>query len=136
METPQHGIVWATLTPESEALLLQYIPRVFPKQFHSHVTLAFKITAQEFEAKYPGILNTYHFIRVSSWATDGTRIQAVPVDLSESGLVSSNEHPHITLSAIEGAKPVESNAMLLHPAQLHTLDVILELPVLVEFSPF
>jgi|GEM_PF-5423137 len=130
------GIVWASLTKESETALLQHIPLLFPKRFHLHITLAFKVTPEEFNLQHPNTLNTQRLVFITGWATDNQRVQAAIVNLEGSGLVSINAQPHITLSTIEEAKPVESNQMLLAPAQVHPLEIPLRLLVTVEFSPF
>lgn len=136
LQDTSQGIVWATLPPEAEQQLLQVISPLFPKRFTPHITLAYKVTRQDFERLQPGVLNSVQTIKVTGWATDGSRIQAAIIDLTESGLKSNNPISHITISAQEFVKPVESNAMLQSPSHQEWLKEPLQLPVQIEFYPF
>lgn len=100
------GILWIKLTEESKMKLLNLVPTLYPKIFADHVTLFYNI---ELSDEYTSLLKAQVEISLKTNSYND-RIQAVTIDIGD--LPSQNTFPHITVSAKDGIKPVESNTML------------------------
>ena len=120
------GILMAKVV--DQAALAAAIPAVFPVGFGHHITLAFGVDLDDVAAFVGMAFN----VRATVNATNGD-IQAVRVALPD-GVPCGNKHPHITISAQDGVKPVASNAMLDGDHSATPIDVLI--PVLVDFHPW
>ncbi len=128
-------MVWAVPEGDAPARLASRCPPRFRRRFDPHVTLAYGVEAAEYERAHPGTLGWTGTIRVSGCAADD-RVQAAVVDLTGTPLVSSNAHPHITISAADGVAPVESNRLLAAEHTMERLEPPLDIAVRVVFLPF
>lgn len=117
------GILMAKVV--DHAALAAAIPAAFPVAFGHHVTLAFGVLLDDVAAFVGQTFN----VRATVNALNGD-IQAVRVTLPD-GIPCGNKHPHITISAQDGVKPVASNAMLDGDHTAIPIDVVI--PVLVDF---
>ena len=95
------------LTPDSQWQLVSTFPPTHPHIYASHITLCFDPSPQNL-----AIANVGHHISVKvTGSVDGGKVQAVIVSLPK-GVASTNECPHITISAEDGISPKVSNEML------------------------
>lgn len=97
-------MVWLCPVDPKEVWVEPMYPKQIPEK-DLHVTLAFGVDASEWQ-HLDG--TTYKVTLDSVCANE--RIQAIRCTLH--GIESKNAHPHITVSMIPEAKPVESNDML------------------------
>jgi len=134
-EAGPSGMVWAVIGRDAWAQLTTRCKPLFRNVFHPHVTLAYGVTRADYDRDRPGSIGWSGVIRVTGCAAND-RVQAAVVDLTASPIVSVRAHPHITISAIDGARPVESNDMLSGPHRLTVLAAPLQLEARVEFIPF
>lgn len=117
------GILMAKVV--DHAALVAAIPAAFPVVFGHHVTLAFGVDLADVAHFVGRVFN----VRATVNAHNGD-IHAVRVDLP-AGIPCGNAHPHITISANDGVKPVASNAMLAGDHTAMAIDVVI--PVCVDF---
>lgn len=117
------GILMAKVV--DAAALAAAVPAAFPVAFGHHVTLAFGVLLDDV-AQFVG--QSFN-VRATVNAHNGD-IQAVRVALPD-GVPCGNAHPHITISAQDGVKPVASNAMLAGDHTAVAIDVLI--PVVVDF---
>ena len=99
--------VYAELTPNSINLLQEVLKYKYPVHFGSYVTLDWSV---DFEL-YKDIIGKKFELVVDTLCFDD-KIEAIPVNLINSGLRSVNKNPHITWSAIPTINPYYSNYML------------------------
>ncbi len=128
-------MVWAVVDSDAWVQLTDRCRPLFRRVFDPHVTLAYNVRWSAYESQHPGVIGSTGTIRVTACAS-GDRIQAAVVDLSGAPFRSVNPHPHITISAADEIKPVESNIMLAGPHKRVELQPPLPIPVQVEFIPF
>ena len=103
----QSGVfVSATLTPESQALLLERVPPVHPFVHAHHMTIAFDPPVERFTEVYQPMIGQEIRLRVVGVAQD-EKGQAVRVEAQ-----SENPNPHITVSCADGVPAKYSNELL------------------------
>lgn len=117
------GILWLTLPEQVSPVEPRFVPAR-----HFHVTLQFGVERQDVEH----LIGQTVRVRCIELCHNGS-IEAIRVVLPE-GVECGNAHPHMTLSHVEGVRPVESNAML--AAEHEAVPLGLELELVAEFSPF
>ena len=117
-------IVVAALTPESRKLLLERVPARHATVYADHVTLAYK-PSPEVLLKYQPHVGERIQIPVTAEVSDA-KGQAVLV-----GAESENEHPHCTISCVEGVPPVYSNELFGRADWIHvpmfSLEAVIEI---------
>jgi Fungal tRNA ligase phosphodiesterase domain len=99
--------IYAELTAESKHKLESILPYKFPIHFGTHITLDWDVDP----SKYQDLIGKKFNLTVDSLAFDD-KIEALPVNLENSGLRSVNKNPHITWSASPEVDPYYSNYML------------------------
>lgn len=129
----QRGIFWLSLVDQDGDNLQREIPQVFVNQAqHFHITLQHNVPLTEEIAQFlwtqpieiPVTANCFN-----------DRIQAVRVELPENiRSLCQNAHPHMTISMVPGARPVQSNVMLDSTPVEQPLQVVLQFRF--EFSHF
>lgn len=103
----QSGVfVSATLTPESQQLLLERVPPVHPFVHAHHMTIAFDPPVERYADVYEPMIGKNVVLRVVGVAQDD-RGQAVAVEGQ-----SENKAPHITISCADGVPAKYSNELL------------------------
>lgn len=126
------GILQVALTSESKALLTSF--SVFDVVKCDHITVQFGIK-DDSELMQTVALGSSVSINVNSIGRND-RIQAAQCDAPEiSALFPEGKIVHITISHIEGAKPVESNTMLINPDISEKITGVI-LTGTLEFKPF
>ncbi len=96
----------ASLTPESQQLLLARVPPVHPFVHAHHMTVAFDPPVERYEQVYQPMIGQKVVLRVVGVAQDD-RGQAVRVEAQ-----SENPNPHITISCADGVPAKYSNELL------------------------
>jgi hypothetical protein len=100
-----------------------------------HVTVAFGVRDTD-EVVVNNISNHFYSVFINQ-VCHNDRIQAAIVIIPElSHLFPEGKIPHVTISHIEGAKPVESNTMLLDPSVTTTHKTPIFIEGVLEFKPF
>jgi hypothetical protein len=102
--------LWANLTQESVQKLESLLPKKYPVSFEPHVTLDYGLSEQDMP-RYDSLLGHEYSLTVSKICWDDY-IEAILVDLSETGLPCVNKVPHITWSSTGRFHPFYSNYML------------------------
>ncbi len=108
MTTPQHimnGYLAIILTPESQKVLLNKFPPLYPKVFAHHITVAFKPTTEVYD-QYKSYIGSLVTLSVYGYAHD-EKCEAVVVKTD----VLKNTESHITIST-NGVAPVYSKTLL------------------------
>lgn len=99
--------IWAELSPESKKLLESILPYNCEQKFGTHITLDwdvdFSIYSDLIGKRFKLVVNTLVF---------DENCEAIPVNLSGSGLRSINKNPHITWSCKKEINPYYSNYLL------------------------
>ena len=110
------------LTARAQWELVSAVAPTHTEVYAEHVTLAFKPSIESVES-----LNIGKEVRVTVWGVgDDGEVQAVTVATPD-GIVSQNEHPHITISTIPSSAPKFSNDMLSsHPAMRLSCHLVLD----------
>lgn len=119
-----NGILWLALEPQITPVPYRYAPAR-----HLHVTLLYGVTRRCWD-EWIGRRVSIALI-AECW---NDRIQAAKVLLPDPyAAIATNPVPHLTLSHLNGVKPVESNQMLSLPHHEAILDVSVE--TVVAFRP-
>jgi hypothetical protein len=102
-----HKYIWAELTKESKKLLESLLPYRYEKSFGTHITIDwdtdFSVYSDLIGKKFKLVVNSLVF---------DENCEAIPVNLSGSGLRSVNKNPHITWSCKKEINPYYSNYLL------------------------
>lgn len=102
----EKGLLCILLTEDSRKRLLDKASPIYPVVYADHVTL---IYPAYLSPEIQQIIGKSQIIKLRGNAYN-EKIQAAVVELTD--LQSQNKFPHITISALEGVSPVESNSML------------------------
>lgn len=105
------GILWAV------PIALNAPPKLYPNGQAHHCTLQYGAEREQWDC----LIGLPVTIGVTVEASND-RIQAIKVVLPN-WVPCQNAHPHITVSWIDGASPIESNVMLSEPHRVKTLDL-------------
>jgi hypothetical protein len=103
-ELPTALYIW--LTDQAKAKLLRVVPPLYSNRSADHLTIAFQPTAIEY-ARFKPLAGKFVTLVATHVVSDG-RLQAVRVKDVKTRLGT----PHITVSWMDGAKPVESNQLV------------------------
>lgn len=105
------GIFWLSLVDQDYDNLQEQIPQVFENiSEHLHITLQYNAPLTEEIAQF--LWRDPVEVRVTANCFND-RIQAVRVELPEPfRALCRNANPHMTISMVPGARPVQSNNML------------------------
>lgn len=105
------GIFWLSLVNQDRDNLQEQIPQVFEKVAeHLHITLQYNVPLTEEIAQF--LWKEPIPVQVTANCFNH-QIQAVRVHLPESfRTLCQNADPHMTVSMVQGARPVQSNVML------------------------
>lgn len=122
------GILWIVLTEESKRKLLEIAPAKYPVLFADHITLFYNVALSN---HYKTLLGTTITIKLKTNSYND-KIQAITVGVGD--MPSQNSYPHITLSALEGVKPVQSNTML--KSEHIATPIFGEIEGIIEFKEF
>ena len=117
------GILWAVLLQDPP------VSRLYSEGSPHHITLQYDVEKADWE-RYIGRLITVQCTALCS----NERIQALKVKLPWLSVPCANRNPHITVSWIEGASPVESNQMLVNPTVIERVNFSLTTEI--EFYEF
>jgi hypothetical protein len=126
------GILQISLTSESRGLLMSFSKYDVVKC--DHITVQFGIK-DDSDLMKTLTMGTSISILVESVASND-RIQAARCNVPSVNCFPEGKIVHITISHIEGAKPVESNSMLVDPVSEEKLSMRLLLEGVLEFKPF
>jgi hypothetical protein len=99
--------IWAELTQESKHLLESILPYKYEQIFGTHVTLDWDVDS----SIYSDLIGKKFKLIVNILIYD-ENCEAIPVDLTNTGLRSVNKNPHITWSCKKGINPYYSNYLL------------------------
>lgn len=118
------GILWAVIQSEVN------VPRLYPCGQPHHVTLRYGVYRSRWRW-----LEGLRFTAIAHKVAHNERVQAIAVSLPWwIRWVCQNAHPHITMSWVEKAEPVESNEMLVRPLQVEL--VRFQVQCQIQFKPF
>ncbi len=124
------GILWLVLTEESNKKLLKVAPPIYSNVFAHHVTLHHDTYLTN---KYKDLIGNTKEITLKNNCYN-EKIQAVTICLTN--ITSQNEFPHITISAQDDVKGVESNSLLRVNNNSTPIDGEITIEGLVEFKEF
>lgn len=99
-------LVSATLTEDSQKLILERFPPVHPTVYGHHMTIAYDPPLARFERQYQPLIGKVFRLRVVGVAQDAKGQAALVEGQSE------NEFPHVTISCAEGVEAKYSNELL------------------------
>lgn len=107
----QRGIFWLSLVDQDRDSLQEQIRQVFEKVAeHLHITLQYNVPLTEEIAQF--LWKEPIAVQVTANCFNSS-IQAVRVSLPEPfRALCQNANPHMTISMVSGARPVQSNNML------------------------
>jgi hypothetical protein len=107
----QRGIFWLSLVDQDYESFQSEFPVIFERPAeHFHITLQYNVPLTEEIAQFLWKAPIPVTVRANCY---NHRIQAVRVNLPEHFQpLCQNANPHMTISMVNGARPVQSNAML------------------------
>lgn len=108
------GILWAVI----QAPLL--IPPKYPLSSAHHITLQYGVNLEEYKH-----LLAKEFSATCLYEAWNGRVQCVAVKLPDY-IPCTNKYPHITVSWVQGATPVESNSMLASRFNYKLVDLVVD----------
>lgn len=122
------GILWAVIQqpaklsdvkqqPAKQQPLL--ITPKYPLGKPHHITLQYGVNLKDWQH-----LVGKEFTATCLYEAWNSRIQCVAVSLPDS-IPCANKHPHITVSWVNGATPIESNAMLVTKFNYQLVDLVI-----------
>jgi len=99
--------IWAELTQESKQLLESILPYKYEQTFGTHITIDWDVDS----SIYSDLIGKKFKFKVDTLVFD-ENCEAIPADLTNTGLRSVNKNPHITWSCKKEINPYYSNYLL------------------------